>query len=152
MVSNIMLTTNYMVRAMDVNSGQAICPQVCSQLVVSGIFFLVLKKLKEPVFFSLAPARGLTPARRLVGWLVGWLAGWLVGWLAVWLVSWVGLLGLVWWQFRVDRGWFGVSVGLAEILMRAGLGFVWGSFSLAKGPICRMRLGGFQVDFGSVLA
>ena len=36
--------------------------------------------------------------------------------------------------------------------MRAGLGFVWGSFSLGRGPICRMRLGGFQVDFGSVLA
>ena len=61
-------------------------------------------------------------------------------------------MALIWWQFRVDRGWFGVSVGLAEILMRAGLGFVWGSFSLGKGPICRMRLGGFQVDFGSVLA
>ena len=59
---------------------------------------------------------------------------------------------LIWWQFRVDRGWFGVSVGLAEELMRAGLGFVWGSFCLGKGPICRMRLGGFQVDFGSVLA
>ena len=40
------------------------------------------------------------------------------------------LLALIWWQFRVDRGWFGVSFGLAEILMRAGLGFVWGSFSL----------------------
>ena len=62
------------------------------------------------------------------------------------------LLALIWWQFRVDRGWFGVSVGLAEIIMRAGLGFVWGSFSLGKGPICRMLLGGFQVDFGSVLA
>ena len=61
-------------------------------------------------------------------------------------------MALIWWQFRVDRGWFGVSVGLAEIFMRAGLGFVWGSFSLGKGPICRMRLGGFQVDFGSVLA
>ena len=36
--------------------------------------------------------------------------------------------------------------------MRAGLGFVWGSFSLGKWPICRMRLGGFQVDVGSVLA
>ena len=34
------------------------------------------------------------------------------------------LLALVWWQFRVDRGWFGVSAVLAEILMRAGLGFV----------------------------
>ena len=61
-------------------------------------------------------------------------------------------MALIWWQFRVDRGWFGVSAGLAEILMRAGLGFVWGSFSLGKGPICRMRLGGFQVDVGSVLA
>ena len=33
--------------------------------------------------------------------------------------------------------------------MRAGLGFVWGSFRLGK---CRMRLGGFKVDVGSVLA
>ena len=45
-----------------------------------------------------------------------------------------------------------MSAGLAEVLVRAGLGFVWGSCSLGKGPICRMRLGGFQVDFGSVLA
>ena len=41
---------------------------------------------------------------------------------------------------------------LAEVLMRAGLGFVWGSCRLGKGLICRMRLGGFKVDFGSVLA
>ena len=61
-------------------------------------------------------------------------------------------MALIWCQFRVDRGWFGVNVGLADILMRAGLGFVGGSFSLSKGPICRMRLGGFQVDVGSVLA
>ena len=37
-----------------------------------------------------------------------------------------------------------MSVGLAEILMRAGLGFVWGSFRRGKGLISRMLLGGFQ--------
>ena len=31
--------------------------------------------------------------------------------------------------------------------MREGLGFVWGSCRLGKGLICRMRLGGFKVDF-----
>ena len=25
------------------------------------------------------------------------------------------LLALIWWQFRVARAWFGVSVGLAEV-------------------------------------
>ena len=36
--------------------------------------------------------------------------------------------------------------------MRADLGFVWGSFRLGKGLICRMRFGGFKVDFGPALA
>ena len=34
--------------------------------------------------------------------------------------------------------------------MRAGLGFVWGSFRLGNGLIPRMLLGGFKVDFESV--
>ena len=47
----------------------------------------------------------------------------------------------------VARGWFGVSGGLAEVLMRAGFGFVWGSFRLGKG--LKSRMGGFKVDFES---
>ena len=47
-----------------------------------------------------------------------------------------------------------MSVKLTKIL-RAGLEFVWGSFRLGKGLIFmnqfRMWLGGFKVDFGSVL-
>ena len=109
------------------------------------------------MFFFTSPGSGLNPGSEtgsLVGWLVGQLGGRIPS-----ISSISGFLSrlrmghdLIWWQFRVDRGWFGVSVGLAEILMRAGLGFVWGSFSLGKGPICRMRLGWFQADFGSVLA
>ena len=34
--------------------------------------------------------------------------------------------------------------------MRAGLGFVWGSFRLGKGLISRMLLGKFKVYFESV--
>ena len=56
---------------------------------------------------------------------------------------------LIWWLFRVARGWFGVSVGLAEVLLRAGLGFVWGSFRPSQGLISRMLLGGFKVNFES---
>ena len=36
--------------------------------------------------------------------------------------------------------------------MRAGLGFVGGSFRLGKGLISRMLLGGFKVDSESVWA
>ena len=34
--------------------------------------------------------------------------------------------------------------------MRPGLGCVWGSFTVGKGLISRMLLGGFQLDFESV--
>ena len=44
------------------------------QIVASGFFGGTLLK-GTGVFFLLSPARGLTPARRLVGWLVGWSAG-----------------------------------------------------------------------------
>ena len=56
----------------------------------------------------------------------------------------------LWWQSTFALGWLGVSVGLAEVLLRAGLGFVWGSFRLGKG-LTRRMLGGFKLDFGSVL-
>ena len=58
----------------------------------------------------------------MVGWLVGWLAG----------------------QSHPQHP--------QHFRCRAGLGLVWGSCRLGKGVICRMRLGGFKVDFGSVLA
>ena len=68
------------------------------------------------VFFLLAPARGLTPAR-LGGWLVAWLVGCLVAWLLGCLVAWLlgclvaWLLGrlvawLVGWLVGRLVGWF----------------------------------------------
>ena len=42
-----------------------------------------------------------------------------------------------------------MSVALADVLVRAGLGFVWDSVRLDKGLISRMLLGGFKVDFES---
>ena len=54
---------------------------------------------------------------------------------------------LIWCPFRVARGcWAGG--GLNE----GGSWVCLGSIRLGKGLICRMRLGGFKVDFGSVLA
>ena len=51
----------------------------------------------------------------------------------------------------VAQGWFGrVMSLLRSYIVRAGLGFVWGSFRLGKGLICRMLLGGFEADFESV--
>ena len=45
--------------------------------------------------------------------------------------------------------WFQSGAGFrpSTVLMGTGLGFAWGSLRLGKGPM----LGGFQVDFGSVL-
>ena len=48
----------------------------------------------------------------------------------------------------VARGW---GEWLAEILMRVGLGFTWDSFRPGKGLMSSTLVGGFQVDFGSVL-
>ena len=50
-------------------------------------------------------------------------------------------MALIWWQFRVARGWLPMSVGLAEVLMRASLGFAWGLFRLGKLLICGMLFG-----------
>ena len=44
-----------------------------------------------------------------------------------------------------------MSVTLADVLMRPGLGFVWGSFQVDKGLISKIILGGFKVDFLSRL-
>ena len=61
---------------------------------------------------------------------------------------------LLHWKVGSDRqyslGAWLVIVRFGEVLMRAGLGFVWGSFGLDKGLISRMLLGSFNVDFGSV--
>ena len=61
-------------------------------------------------------------------------------------------MALILWRFRVARGLFGVSVGLAEVLMRAGLFllflFFWRSFRLGKGLICRIQLGGLRLTLG----
>ena len=61
--------------------------------------------------------------------------------------DWGYLLALIWWQFRVARGWFRVIVGLAEVLNNEGgvLGLFFG-----QGLIFRMPLGGFKVEFESV--
>ena len=48
----------------------------------------------------IALARGLPPARGLVGWLVGWLAGWLAGCLVAWLLGYLVTWLLGCWQFR----------------------------------------------------
>ena len=48
-------------------------------------------------------------------------------------------------QLRVAPGW-GMLGLLRSYIMRAGLGFAWGSFGLCKGLISRMLLGGFQVQ------
>ena len=46
---------------------------------------------------------------------------------------------------------FGGLLGLLRsYIIRAGLGFAWGSFRLCKGLISRMLLGGVKVDFESV--
>ena len=42
------------------------------------------------------------------------------------------------------------GVGLAEVLMGAGLGFVWGLFRFGKRLISGMLLGELKVDFESV--
>ena len=83
--------------------------------------------------FTLALARGFTPDRGLVGWLVGWL----VGFDLVAVQSCSGLVSGDCWACSI-------------LAIRAGLGFVGGSFRLSKGLISRMLLGGFKVDSESV--
>ena len=98
----------------------------------------------------------------MVGWLVGWwglLVGCLVsrlfGWSVGWLVSWaaaspaspaslgLGLpigFDLVAIQMLLRAGFGRVSGLLRSYIMRAGLGYVWGSFRLCKGLISRMLI------------
>ena len=74
------------------------------QLLGSGVFF------NSPGFFVTGPgsAQGLPP-KRLAG-------GWCPHRQHYWPHSDEScLLALIWWQFRVARGWFGVSVGLGEV-------------------------------------
>ena len=86
-------------------------------------------------FVSIFCSRGLAPARGLVGWLLDWLAA------DGRIPSIPSITGLA-------RAGFGRLLGLLRsYIMRAGLGFVWGSFGHCKGLCCweglRLKLSRF---------